>query len=471
MTAQARISPTAGLWGPVAVFGGLLLLLAAPVMRGGNRYAALIPLELLGLLILLALWGAWLEAPVNPKRQPLLLLLLLLSPLLLALVQLVPLPTDLWNQLTGHQAYAESLKDIGATNTASRPLSVSPQATAASLLAAIPIVAAFLLGYTASLGQLRQLLRLVVVVAFAEILLGLLQISGGEFSPFYFGVLTFGVPVGSFANRNHFANYIAMALAVYVWLAYEAMHHRSRTPERLRLGSLGDRHATVLWVTGGLILVLGILMSRSRGAVVFGLPAAMLGLWIVSLRLYGWRRGWRFALPVALLVVVAAAALLGFEAATSRLTGAQLASSAGFRGELARSTLEGAMAFWPWGSGWGTYDMAYPRFQPAVIAGFANHAHMDYVEMLFEGGLFFVLPAAALVWLTTARAVEIARLAWRTRALRNEAMAATLCGIGLLGLLLHSLVEFNLRIPANAILGGLLAGVYLRPLTTRAVSE
>ena len=38
--------------------------------------------------------------------------------------------------------------------------------------------------------------------------------------------------------------------------------------------------------------------------------------------------------------------------------------------------------------------------------------------------------------------------------------------LGLLGLLLHSLVEFNMHIPANAILGALLAGAYLRPLGT-----
>lgn len=472
MTTEVRAAPTAGLWGPVAVFGGLLLLLVSPLMRGGNRYAALIPMELLGLLVLLSLWGVWVSAPSQSgtQRQPL-LAVLLLSPLLLALVQLVPLPTELWSQLAGRELYADSLTAIGATAGASRPLSVSPEATVASLLAGIPIAAAFLLGYLASLGQLRTLLRLVVGVAFAEIALGLLQISGGQYSPFFFGVMSFGVPVGTFANRNHFANYLAMALAVYIWLAYEAMHHRSRQPARPGHESFSDRHATVLWVAGGIVLVLGILMSRSRGAVVFGLPAAMLGLGVASLRLIGWSRGWRFAVPLAIVVVLGAATLLGFDAATSRLTGEQLASSASYRSELARSSLQGAMAFWPWGSGWGTYDVAYPRFQAVSIAGFANHAHMDYLEMLFEGGIFFLIPAAAFVWMAAVRAMELAKTAWRSRSLRRECMAAALCGFGLLGLLLHSLVEFNLRIPANAILGALLAGVYLRPLSMKTGSR
>jgi hypothetical protein len=46
-------------------------------------------------------------------------------------------------------------------------------------------------------------------------------------------------------------------------------------------------------------------------------------------------------------------------------------------------------------------------------------------------------------------------------------MAAALCGIGLLGFLLHALVDFPMRIPANAVFAAVLAGAYLRPLSAR----
>jgi len=469
MTGAIRGSRAAGPCGPVALFGGLFLLLASPLMRGGNRYLALIPLEFLGLLILAALWARFSLDARDPEveqvaHQPL-LGALLLFPLLLALVQLTPLPASWWAQLPAHAVYAETLGDIGAPVAAWRPLSVSPDATAASLLAAIPVAAAFLLGYLAARGQLRLLLRMVVAVAFAEVALGLLQISGGQYSPLFFGVMTYGPPVGTFANRNHFANYIAMALAAYVWLAHEAAHdRRRRTGAPRRQGSFNSHHATAMWVAGGLVLVLGILMSRSRGAAAFGLPMAVLGLGASALRINGWSRGWRFAAPVALLLVLVAAALIGFDFAFSRISGEQLASSAAFRTALARTSLDGALAFWPWGSGWGTYDLAYQRFQPASIAVYANHAHQDYVEMLFEGGILFVLLAGTFLWLAIHRAVHLAKLALSDRTLDRESMASALCGLGLLALLLHSLVEFNMRIPANAILGALLAGVYLRPL-------
>jgi hypothetical protein len=455
-----------GLLGPVALSGGILLLLASPIMRGGNRYLALVPLELLGLLVVAAVWVRWslMRPPAQdrPHRWPL-LLLLAMSPLVLALVQLTPLPPHVWTALPGHGIYQALLDGVGVPTDGPRALSLGPAATAASLLAGIPIAATLLLGFLATLGQLRLLLAVVVAMAFAQVLLGLLQIAGGEHSPFFFGVMTFGPPVGSFANRNHYANYLAMALAGFIWLAFESLRERHA---HSAMTTFTTRHRTAIWCAGGAVLVLGILMSRSRGGALFGLLMAATALVAVSLRLSGTSRGSKLALGLLALVLLGAGALLGSEALTSRVSLEQLASSAGFRTGLARTSLEGALAFWPWGSGWGTYDMVYPRFQPLSLPGFANHAHMDYIEMLFEGGALFVGLAGAFAWLASRRIFDLIKLARGGRALDRDAMASLLCGLGLLTLLLHSLVEFNMRIPANAILGALLAGAFLRPLNT-----
>jgi hypothetical protein len=206
-----------GLVGPVVLLLGVLLLLASPIMRGGNRYVALIPLEFLALAVLLGLSMRW--AIVRPRietqgrRTHLLVSLLVCSPLLLALAQLAPVSGPLWAHLPGHDIYIETLKTVGGSADAARPISLGPTATATSLLAGIPIAAAFLLGYFAALSQLRILLGAAVTLAFAEVFLGLMQTAEGLYSPLFFGVQSFGVPVGSFANRNHFANYLAMALA------------------------------------------------------------------------------------------------------------------------------------------------------------------------------------------------------------------------------------------------------------------
>jgi len=460
MTPEDPVSKTTGLLGPVAFSGGLFLLAASPLMRGGNRHVALIALELIALGTLLALL---LQAPAFAvraapyRRWP--VLLLALSPLLIALVQLSPLPGEVWAKLPGHDLYPRVLEQVGASTSASRPLSIAPDATAAALLAGLPLSAMLLLGYLCSLPQLRMMLRVVVAVALAEVVLGLVQLAGGDNSPLMLGAFS-SAPVGTFGNRNHFANYITMTLYAYLWLAYDGRSAIPAWGERL---SPYVRRAAI-WLALGLLLVLGVLMSRSRGALLFGLPLAFLGLGFMQSTRGHATWNWRLTAAVGIAVIAIALALIGFEAATSRLTIDDLTSAAGYRGNLARTSLDGALAFWPWGSGWGTYDLAYPRFQPLSITGYANHAHMDYIEMLFEGGIIFVVLAVIFLCLAVQRVALLARLASRRR-IDSDSMACILCGLGLLALLLHSLVEFNMRIPANAILGALLAGVFLRPLS------
>jgi hypothetical protein len=457
--------------GPVAVFAAILLLFAAPLMRGGNRQVALIALEAISLAFLLVLW---LRAVLAKRRQPLswfhvspttlLVAFLLLSPAWLALVHLLPVPAAFWSGALGREIYAQILRDAGLSLPEWLPLSLVPDATRASLLAGLPLIAGFLAGYLASLRQLKLLLGLIVLFAFGQVMLGLLQIAGGASSALFFGMPA-ERPIGTFANPNHFANYLAMALAVYVWLAWQSLLQSHSQWSDNPAARLASRHATAIWVAGGLFLVLGILMSRSRGAALTGLPVGMLALGL-ALSAGDRSQGWRFTLVLAGGILAGAVALVGLGSVLSRFEMSGMSDSALYRGLLASTTFEGAKAFWPWGSGWGTYAAVYPRFQPLALEGFADYAHHDYAQLLFEGGIFSVILAAAFLWLAASRAVLLTRAFLRRRGFTPEHMGTALCGLGLLGFLLHSLVEFNMYIPANAILGSLLAGAYLRPWAT-----
>jgi O-antigen ligase len=282
----------------------------------------------------------------------------------------------------------------------------------------------------------------------------------------YFGG-RIGRPFGTFANPNHFANYLAMALVAYVWLGSTSTRlswsrHRPHMAGSQAFSMPPPR--TTLWIAGGVLLVLGIVVSRSRGALLAGLPAALCAFAIAVTALARNTRTVRITLAVAVLATLGAVAMVGFDAVFSRFEVRSFAADAALRGQLARTTLEGAWQFWPFGAGWGTFSSVYPRFQPASIVGFANQAHHDYAQLLFEGGIFAVVLMAAFAWLALSRAAQLARAAMRRRRMRSEELLSVLCGLGLLGFLLHSLVEFSMHIPANAIMASLLAGVYLRPL-------
>jgi O-antigen ligase len=364
-----------------------------------------------------------------------------------------------WEATPGRSIYPELLSAAGLSGIHALPLSLVPDATAASLLAGIPIAAAFLAGVLLRLPQLKMVLAALVALAFLQVAMGLLQVAGGSASSFYFGGQG-GRPFGTFANPNHFANYLAMALAAYIWLAWTFLGNRRRAWDRTEAS---HARAVALWSAGALLLVTGILMSRSRGAALAGLPAAMCAFAIAVTE--GRRaRSWRGGLFMAGAAVVAAVALVGFDFVASRFTEESVSDAASVRSLLAASSFEAAAEFWPWGAGWGTYAGVYPRFQPASIVGIAIYAHQDYAQLLFEGGIFAVLLALAFTGLVASRAVQLVRSARKHGRLRRDEMASALCGVGLLGFLLHSVVEFNMHIPANAIVAALLAGAYLRPL-------
>lgn len=449
--------------GPVAVFAFLILVVTAPLMRGGNRHVAMIVLEGAALAFAAAVLARARIARRRPTAHTILLAVLLASPAWMALVYLLPLPQSLWAATPGRAEYLPLLASAGIHEPSWLPLSLVPDATAASLFAGIPLAAAFTAGYWMRQSQLQLVLKVFVVLAFVEVVMGLLQAAGGGSSSLYYGAVG-GRPFGTFANPNHFANYLAMALCAYVWLGWSRLTDHRRRPVLAERGFTPRLRRLALWAAGGVLLAIGVLISRSRGAMLGGLPAAMCALGIAASMASANTRARRTALLVTGVVAVLALSLVGFDFVVSRFDLERMSVDASFRTQLAASSLEGAAQFWPWGAGWGTYGYVYPRFQPADIVGTANYAHQDYAQMLFEGGLFAVLLMGAFAWLAGTRTVHLVRAVLRRRRLRRHEMLGTLCGLGLLGFLLHSLVEFNMHIPANAIMAALLAGIYLRPL-------
>lgn len=454
--------------GPVSISAVLLLVALSPLWRGGNRQVPLILLEAVALVCMVA--ATWRPAPGLVRRglrlERALVAFLFLSPVWLAAVYLLPLPEALWRAAAGRDVYWDALSQAGIVAPDWLPLSLLPDATAVSLLAGIPLMAAFLAGHLLRVSQLRAVLWVVVGIAFFQVALGLVQLAGGAESFLYFGAIG-GRPIGTFGNANHYANYIAMALTAYVWLAWGSLSdtRRGHARHQHHMGLLRGNRALV-WIAGGLFLALGVLASRSRGSALGGLSAALLALGL-ALTIGSRTVQWRTALLIVGGSLTAAVLLAGADIVISRFDVSRLTADASMRGMLASSTLQGAAHFWPWGAGWGTYAAVYPKFQPAEMIGFAEYAHQDYAQMLFEGGIFAALLMAAFAYLAIHRVVLLTRMGMRARRLGRDEMAAAMCGCALLGFLVHSLVEFNMHIPANAITAALLAGAFLRPLKTR----
>ena len=177
MSTEATIEPggfsdpaeETGPIGPVALYAVVILLVTAPLMRGGNRNVALIVLEGLALAFLAALLARTATRPWRPALPDLPVAFLVLSPVWLAATYLIPLPASLWGTAEGRALYAELLAAAGIPLQDWLPLSLVPDATRVSLFAGIPLVAAFMAAYASTDAQAKLLLRVVVLMNAAPV--------------------------------------------------------------------------------------------------------------------------------------------------------------------------------------------------------------------------------------------------------------------------------------------------------------
>lgn len=410
-----------------------LLVCLALLLGGGTVQGlasdALVQLASLPVLAM-ALWQLAQRPLPAPAKAP---LAVVGAVVLLPLLQLVPLPPDLWTWLPGRERFAQTFAALGLAPSW-HPLSLDPAATWRAWLALLPPLAVF--AAVLCLGRgFRRLLSLVFLgFAVLGLLLGLAQLMQGPDSPLRFHPVTNpGSSVGLFANRNHHAAmlYGAASFAAAWTVGLVQARRINRT--------LGAAAGVVILAA----LLLGVGMAQSRAGVLLALAAAGLGVLLAArLRPTPFRRRG--------LSAVAAAAMLGalfvaHYAPAGLMERFEASPIDDYRFAILGVAREAASAFQPFGSGFGTFQAVYLLHDrpEALIPAYVNRAHNDWLEAWIEGGwLAAAIAAAFLAW--------FARASWRAwRADANgrplDALLARAASISVGLLLLHSLADYPLR--------------------------
>lgn len=140
---------------------------------------------------------------------------------------------------------------------------------------------------------------------------------------------------------------------------------------------------------------------------------------------------------------------------------------------------EPAVRMWwdhPWlGVGPGQFDVRFPAYRPSLVQSRPLWVHNDYLNALADWGVVGAgLIAAFLACLTVGvvKTLKYVHRATNDLVAKQSDRTATVLGIavGLIALLLHSVVDFNMQIPANAILAFVLMAIltsHLRFATDR----
>jgi O-antigen ligase len=368
--------------------------------------------------------------------------------LFLGLFQLLPLPEGVMSTLApaSHSIHypdvAEARDVLGG---GWRPVSIEPFTTEAELLRFGSLVAAFFLfsQVFARRHETRLLGYTVVLIGFALSMFAVYQQAK-------WGTLLYGrfpvptaTPFGPFVNHNHFAGFVEMCALVSLGAA---------------IGHLGLRSPATSILFGGSAAVMGIalVLSHSRGGFIAAASGAFL-LGILTLRSKARSRSLTLAIcagAVGLILLFAAPQKVFDRIGTIASPGQDV--SVQFRLNLWRDSLRLFGRSPIVGTGVGTYEAAIPPYRTDKDETRAEHAESDIVEHACETGLAGVVILAGFI-------VTVAGTA-RKKFLSKEGLGRTqgiLIGTtaAVFALLVHSVFDFNTRVPSNALLLAALLGI------------
>src|SRR5271157_415608 len=296
-------------------------------------------------------------------------------------------------------------------------------------------------------SHLRGLVWFLMSLGFFVSIFGTLQHLTFNGKLYWFRVMRYGgLPFGPYVNRNHFAGFAELLIPIAL------------VP--LVLGKV-RRERLFLVALFALVPIVALLLSASRGGIIsLAVQIAILFLLLLVRRV---RSKHILVGGMVMLCAVLAVSWIGVQQVLQRFTGFQSlevseAKRAAMRADTWRIFLDHPVL----GTGLGTLQMVFPRYDSLYDGKIVNHSHNDYLEALAETG---VLGGLCCAWFLGV----LLHGSMRGLAELGSSFGASLNLSGLVGccgLLIHSLVDFNLHIPANALLfvvAAHLATVRLQP--------
>lgn len=368
---------------------------------------------------------------------------------LLMLCQLVPMPPQIWQSLPG-RGIVSDIARIVQGRAPWRPLSLDPAATVSNAMLMIVPFSVYCAARSGPTERRMALLAGLLVGAGASLLLGLAQmlVHGGSFlQPYPAG--DFALGSGIFTNRNHQAAFLVCMIPLVVLYA------------RSRKGARAVLPLPQLLILGGALVLAGIMAlgTASRMGALLLPFAVMLTLAAVvpDRRKFG---GGVLAVVAVLGLVI----VLGGTGVVGALSRGPLTEDQ--RWDFYPDTLIAVRAFWPIGSGLGTFVPAFQLSEPLahVAPHFLNHAHNDYLEIALEAGL----PGALLAGAMVLAILWGAWIAWRQRISAGGVVSARLVSIPPLILLIHSVFDYPLRTLSIAMLLAACIAFQASPPPTRS---
>lgn len=445
--------------------GILFLIIFTPLAFGSVQEWSSSVMELAAFIVL----GAWMIKAWSGKTvviRDTRLLIPTAGFLVFMLFQLTPLPQGILTAIA--PANAAIYRDFGlAGDTGWKTISIHPWATRQELVRVIAYLAVFFVIINHYRDR-EKIQRLVVSVIMMGALLIVIAIAQKET---WNGRVLWFYPVeahhassrnsaiwGPYINRNHFAGYLEMVIPLVLATSFYRAAKLGKGRHTPLLQKLTNAWASrrfpefTLYGLLGLVMTATLFATLSRGGIMGVLAGLLVFFGLARSRGRLKKRADLFAmLGAALLLMLVVAAWSRIEGRFEQLGEEQSLQ----RAWVWKDSLNIVRDFPLFGTGLGTFGDIYPKYQTHSSLILYDRAHNDYVEALTDLG------TVGLLILTTMAAYygKIIYRAWKNR----DKTYIKIMGAGgmasLAAMAVHSTMDFNLHIPANALLLTIIAGI------------
>jgi O-antigen ligase len=300
---------------------------------------------------------------------------------------------------------------------------------------------------TRTRSQFRQVIYLIIGVAGFLSIFGLFKKLGANPFPWWdYTDLKYSPDFlsSTYGNHNHLAGYLEMA-----------------TPLTLGLFLVGYRHGVVsILVYLSFLLLIALVLTLSRG----GWMSALMGFAFMAFALltsrYFQRKKLLMALiggslALALIVLASTPVVERVRTVMEKEEEASLYSRVLVWGGVMHMMGDHPLL----GIGPGTFPIVFTQYQPPGFASRYFYAHNDYLHFTSEVGLPLIVIISWMVIALYRKGFK--KLKDPSRLVRGTTLGAM---SGITAILFHSISDFNLHIPANALLFTVLVAIVVAPL-------
>ncbi len=367
------------------------------------------------------------------------------------LINIVPLPFSLVETLRPERVSFLLNENIqGMKSISSQWLPLSFDVGQSDVIFFKTLAYCFLFFITLTLVNTGKRLRYILIVISAagvfQAIYGSLEVLSGLQYSLVFKLPVSHIATGSFVYKNHYANFLLLCLSAAIGYMIASLRVRSGSSPRERLRRIVRFWLSnkVLFRIGIIIMVIALVMSRSR----MGNSAFFIAMTITAtlgLIYFKPRQKSYVALFISMLVIdiLIVSSLFGLKQVQQRLEQTNLTQES--RDEVVTDALPLLSQYGVIGTGGGTFYTVYPQVQSESIQHFYDHAHNEYLQFAIEFGIVGAAIIAMLVLLCAKRALSAMR--HRRHPLPRGTAFATVMAV--IGMALHSTVDFPLQAPAN----------------------